>query len=170
MRKRVGMLLAFLVIGAAVVLGAIYAQTTADFTGQDRQPIAFSHQRHAGELQIDCLFCHRGARISPIASVPSVYLCITCHRSLREQTPETEKLLAYWNDKEPIPWIRLQRLPDFVQFTHEMHLDAGFQCADCHGEVERMSQTPRAATFEMGWCIDCHERNGASLDCFTCHY
>jgi len=170
MRKWVGILVVFLVGGLAVVLGVLYAETSADLSPRPRQPIAFSHQRHAGELQINCLFCHRGAPISRTASIPPVYICMTCHRSLRQQTPETEKLLTYWNDKEPIPWVRSQRLPDFVRFTHEMHLDAGFECSECHGEVQRMSETPRGERFKMGWCIECHERNRASLDCFTCHY
>lgn len=169
MRKRVGMLLAFLVIGAAVVLGAIYAQTTADFTGQDRQPIAFSHQRHAG----NCRSTVSSAIAAPASPrrVGPFRLPLHDLPSLPERAdPGDGKAAGLLERQGADPWIRLQRLPDFVQFTHEMHLDAGFQCADCHGEVERMSQTPRAATFEMGWCIDCHERNGASLDCFTCHY
>lgn len=170
MRKWAGALLAVATIAVALVVGFLYSQTSADLRGQDRQPIAFSHQVHAGQLQINCLFCHRHPAQSSVASVPSVSLCMMCHRGLKEKSAETEKLLVYWNNKRPIPWIRLQRLPDFVRFTHEMHLNAGFKCVECHGEVARMPQTPRAATYEMGWCLRCHERHRASKDCFTCHY
>jgi len=170
MQRRTGALLALIVLGIALSVGFFYSQGSADFWGQDRQPVAFSHRLHAGRLRIDCLFCHRGAQISPVASIPPLSLCLSCHRSLKAQTPETEKVLAYWNSRQPIPWVRLQRLPDFVRFTHQIHLYAGFQCTDCHGEVAQMSGTPRAPTYEMGWCISCHKRNRASEDCFTCHY
>jgi len=170
LRRWAGTLLALGVVVVALIIGFFYSQGSADLWGQDRQPIAFSHQVHAGQLQINCLFCHRGANISPTASVPPVYICMMCHKSLKDKTPEIDKLLTYWNKKEPIPWVRLQRLPDFVHFTHKMHLSAGFKCTDCHGQVAQMSQTPRAATYEMGWCVRCHERNRASKDCFTCHY
>lgn len=150
-------------------VGLIYSTGSSDSSSQDIQPVLFSHARHAGELRIDCLYCHRSAAVSPTANVPSVQLCLSCHRNLVEETPETLKLLAYWENQEPIPWVRLHRLPDFVYFTHEMHLRSGLQCGNCHGQVKEMSSTPRAASYEMGWCLSCHQLNGASLDCLTCH-
>ncbi|HZR47751.1 MAG TPA: cytochrome c3 family protein [Candidatus Manganitrophaceae bacterium] len=170
MPKWAGTLVAVAALAVALIVGFFYSQTSADLWGQDRQPIAFSHQLHAGRLQINCLFCHRSAAQSPAATIPSLSLCMMCHQSLKDKNPEIEKLLTYWTDKKPIPWVRLQHLPGFVRFTHEMHLNAGFKCTECHGEVARMSQTPRAATYEMGWCLRCHERHRASKDCFTCHY
>jgi hypothetical protein len=153
----------------ATLVGLLYSQGSADLAAQDEQPIDFSHQLHAGQLQIACLFCHRHAADSMTASVPSVSLCMSCHRSLNTQTPEINKLLAHWKDQKPIAWVRLQRLPDFVYFTHEMHLKTGLQCMDCHGRVDTMRHTPRAATYEMGWCLTCHTQRGASRDCLTCH-
>jgi hypothetical protein len=152
-----------------VGVGRIYSTGSSDSSGQDIQPISFSHARHAGELKIDCLYCHRSASVSATANVPSVQLCMSCHRNLGNETPETLRLAAYWEHQEPIPWIRLHRLPDFVYFTHEMHLRSGLQCANCHGHVWDMTLTPRAASYEMGWCISCHQKNGASQDCLTCH-
>jgi hypothetical protein len=83
--------------------------------------------------------------------------------------PEITKLFIHWKEQKPISWVRLQRLPDFVYFTHDMHLHAGLQCADCHGRVEQTRHTPRAAAYEMGWCLTCHQQRGASQDCWTCH-
>jgi hypothetical protein len=168
--KRWRPILLLLITGAvAGLFGLLYSTGSADLPVQDRQPIDFSHQLHAGELQIQCLFCHRHAAESPVASIPPVSLCMTCHQSLDRQTTETDKLLAYWNGRKPIEWVRLQRLPDFVYFTHDMHLQAGLECANCHGRVTDMRHTPRAATYEMGWCLTCHRQRGASEDCWTCH-
>ena len=153
----------------AIVIGTLYSSGSSDSSGQDIQPLSFSHARHAGELKIDCLYCHRSAAVSAVASVPSMQLCMSCHSNLGNETPETLKLTAYWERQEPIPWIRLQRLPDFVYFTHDMHLRSGLQCVNCHGRVRHMSLTPRAASYEMGWCLSCHQKNGASQDCLTCH-
>jgi hypothetical protein len=115
------------------------------------------------------LFCHRHAQDSPVASVPTVSLCMSCHRSLKTSTPEIEKLLGYWKQQKPVPWVRLQRIPDFVYFTHEMHLKGGVNCVDCHGQVDRVRHTPRAPSYEMGWCLACHRERRASQDCWTCH-
>jgi hypothetical protein len=159
------MLTAFMAGG----VGLLYSVGSSDSSSQDIQPVSFSHARHAGELRIECLYCHRSAAVSATANVPSMHLCMSCHRNLAMETPETMKLLAYWENQEPIPWIRLHRLPDFVYFTHEMHLRAGLQCVNCHGHVVEMPLTPRAASYEMGWCLSCHQPNGASQDCLTCH-
>lgn len=154
---------------SAIAIGTLYSTGSSDFTAQDRQPIGFSHARHAGDFGIDCLYCHRAAPVSSSAGIPSMQLCVSCHRNLSQQKPETLKLLTYWQDQKPIEWARLHRLPDFVYFTHEMHLQSGFECATCHGHVDQMPTTPRAASFEMGWCVSCHEARGASRDCWTCH-
>jgi hypothetical protein len=155
--------------GAALVLGGLYALGSADSTAQDRQPLAFSHELHAGALGVNCLFCHRHAVESRTASIPSMQVCMTCHQSIEPRTAELQKVQAAWTGRQPPAWVRLQRLPDFVYFTHEMHLRTGLQCADCHGQVDRMPYTPRAATYEMGWCLTCHTQRRVSTDCLTCH-
>jgi hypothetical protein len=153
----------------ATAVGFLYSTGSSDSASQDLQPIAFSHEWHAGKLKIDCLYCHRSAAASATASIPSMQLCMSCHRNLATETGETHKLLAHWDKREPIPWVRLHRLPDFVYFTHEMHLKTGLQCTNCHGHVDSMPYTPRAASYEMGWCLSCHQERGASKDCWTCH-
>lgn len=153
----------------AAGVGFLYSAGSSDSAGHDVQPLSFSHARHAGQLKVDCVYCHRFAAVSATAGVPSVSLCMSCHNNLMRETTETDELSRYWERREPIPWVRLQRLPDFVYFTHEMHLRTGLQCADCHGRVERVSHTPRAAGYEMGWCLTCHRQRGASQDCWICH-
>jgi hypothetical protein len=164
-----GIVVAGVGISLTMIFGTLYSRGSADLSVQDDQPIRFSHQRHAGQLGIDCLYCHRFAGKSPVAGIPSVSLCMTCHSSLSTEQPETRVLATFWKEQRPIPWIRLQRLPDHVYFTHEMHLLANLTCTDCHGEVDRMPFTPRAPSFEMGWCLTCHKQRKASIDCLTCH-
>ncbi|BCA55961.1 class III cytochrome C domain protein [Nitrospira sp. KM1] len=170
--NRVRTIVIFIVLpiaGMAAAFGTLYSTGSTDLASQDRQPIAFSHAQHAGQLKVSCLYCHRHAAESQTAGIPPVHLCMTCHQRIAPRSEPLRQLAAYWKEQRPIPWVRLQRLPDFVYFTHEMHLTAGFECADCHGAVDRIRTTPRAASYEMGWCLTCHRQQEVSQDCWTCH-
>ena len=134
------------------------------------QPIAFSHQDHVTEMKIDCQFCHAYARRGPVAGIPSVQRCIGCHRTVLNDQPEIQKIVQYWENAEPIPWIRVHDLPDFVRFTHKRHLRAGVNCQNCHGNVGQMDIARQVAPLTMGWCVNCHKERQASIDCLTCHY
>ena len=153
----------------AIGIGVLYSLGSADSARQDQQPIAFSHSRHAGDLRIDCLYCHRAASVSTAAGIPPMKTCMSCHQNVVKDTAQTRALVASWESQRSVEWVRLHRLPDFVYFTHQRHLKAGLQCVKCHGHVEGMSLTPRAASFEMGWCVSCHAAQGVSRDCWTCH-
>lgn len=153
----------------AAAIGLLYSQSSADLPVQDSQPIAFSHEFHAGKLAVDCRYCHRAAHQSPTAGLPTVSLCIGCHQNVDAKHVGIETLLDHWKRQQPVAWVRLQRLPDFVYFTHARHLSRDVQCVDCHGHVESTAHTPRAATYEMGWCLACHEARRAPQDCLTCH-
>jgi hypothetical protein len=150
-----------------------------------RQPIPFSHRHHAGEYQIACLYCHSGTDRSRAAGVPSVELCMGCHAQFAKEFDELEGiriLKQHWQDRRPIEWEQIHRVPEHVKFRHNRHVAAGVACQTCHGPVEAMdklSLTPDTkwwfyglptAKLEMGWCIKCHRENGASEDCLTCHY
>jgi len=149
------------------------------------QPIAFSHKHHAGTFQIDCNYCHSGTDRSPSAGVPSVEVCMGCHSQFSPAYDEFEGikvLKAQWEKKEPIAWEQIHRSPEHVQFRHNRHVKAGVACQDCHGPVEEMDKLYMTKDtkwwpwglptqkLEMGWCIQCHRKEGASQDCNTCHY
>lgn len=134
------------------------------------QPIAYSHKLHAGDLKINCFFCHDSARRSPVAGVPSVQRCIGCHNIMQTDTPEIQKLKAAWEEKKPIEWIRVHKLPEFTMFNHKRHVKAGVSCQTCHGPVETMEVVRQEAPLTMGWCLDCHKENKAPTDCYTCHH
>ena len=133
------------------------------------QPIAFSHKIHAGEHEIHCLYCHAYAEISKSAGVPDMETCKNCHSIISRDKPEVKKVMEYWKNKEPIPWIKVHDLPDHVYFPHKMHLQAGLQCGRCHGDVASMERVERVSSLKMGWCLNCHKENQASIDCWTCH-
>ena len=133
------------------------------------QPIAFSHQQHVGELEFDCQLCHAYARRGPVAGIPSVARCVGCHRVVQVDRPEIEKLLHYWEDAEPIPWVRVHVLPEHVRFTHKRHERAGVTCQTCHGDVSQMDAAQQVEPLTMGWCLSCHKERRASIDCLTCH-
>ena len=133
------------------------------------QPIAFSHKIHAGDYKIACEYCHSYARRSPVAGVPSVQQCMGCHKITALDKPEAQKLRAYWDRKEPIPWAKIHDLPDFVIFTHKRHVLKGIECQACHGPIETMDQVRQVSSLEMGWCVSCHKAQQASVDCLDCH-
>ncbi len=134
------------------------------------QPIAFSHSHHVTEIGIDCQFCHAYARRGPVAGIPSVQRCAGCHQVVLSEQPEILKVLEYWENEEPIPWVRVHDLPDHVRFTHKAHLRAGVGCETCHGDVAAMEAAVQVESLGMGWCVSCHEDRGATRDCLACHY
>ncbi len=150
------------------------------------QPIPFSHKHHAGLYGIDCQYCHSNTDRAPSAGVPPVELCMGCHQnfpaSYDQQFEGIRTLKQHWEEKKPIEWVQIYRLPEYVQFRHNRHLAAGVECQRCHGPIEEMDKvylTPDTIWWpwlipsskpEMGWCINCHRENGASQDCTRCHY
>jgi hypothetical protein len=124
------------------------------------QPIFFSHRRHAGEYAIECLYCHSNADKSPIAQMPSVEACLGCHRVVRATSSEIQKLRGYETNEEPIPWERIYKLSDFVQFNHGRHILAEVECQECHGQVEEYDVLWQWAPLTMGWCLECHRQPG----------
>jgi mono/diheme cytochrome c family protein len=135
------------------------------------QPILFNHAIHAGSYRIDCQYCHADARRGVYAGVPSVERCMGCHKIVAAQgNPEVQKLQGYWTRKEPIPWVRIHKVPGFVEFAHKRHIQVGLQCQQCHGPVERMERVAQVAPLTMGWCVSCHAEKKGPLDCVTCHH
>lgn len=135
------------------------------------QPIEFSHRIHAGDYEIPCMYCHIDARRSTSAGVPSVNKCMGCHGVVAVDNPLIREVARYYANHEPIPWIRVHDLPDFVYFPHKRHVAAGLECQECHGPVETMERVTRMAPNKMGLCLDCHRELEVEhgTDCLTCH-
>lgn len=137
--------------------------------GAPVQPIAFSHRIHAGVNQIPCAFCHRFASQARVAGMPTVESCKNCHMIIAPQSEEVQKVMTYWSQQRPLAWTKVYDLPDHVYFSHKRHVKVGLGCQACHGDVAKMDKIYPVVDLKMGWCLDCHRKEKASLDCWTCH-
>ena len=135
------------------------------------QPIPFNHQRMV-KYGIACLYCHTDAMRSAEAGIPSVEKCVGCHRVIKPNRTDIKPVLDHYNAGEPIPWVRVNKLPRFVYFSHQPHVANGVDCETCHGDVAHMEVTVPVVKMTMGWCLDCHKQQPEApqlTDCITCH-
>jgi len=134
------------------------------------QPIPFSHRVHAGVKRIDCRFCHPFVERSENAGLPAVEKCFFCHKYIIPDHPDIVREKAYLDSNKPVLWVQAFWVPDFVFFRHQPHVRwAGLDCSECHGDVRSMDRLPRV-DFEMGFCVKCHRKMEAELDCWlACH-
>ncbi len=131
------------------------------------QPIAYSHELHAGQYEIDCNYCHTGVRKSKSANIPSANICMNCHVAIKTESKEIQKIYAaidydpetgeYGEDIQPIEWVRVHNLPDLAYFNHSQHVKVGgLECETCHGPIKEMEVVYQYSNLTMGWCINCH--------------
>jgi hypothetical protein len=120
------------------------------------QPVEFSHQIHVKDLRIDCRYCHSTVERTAVAGMPSSQTCLPCHNRAWRNGPLFAPVRQSLSNSKPIPWIRVNRLPDFVYFDHAIHVNKGVGCESCHGRVDQMTRIEQSAPLTMGWCLDCH--------------
>ena len=179
-----------LLSGAWVVYG-FFMQVGVDQNYAPIQPIHYSHKIHAGDNGIDCKYCHSAARTSKNAGIPSLNVCMNCHKTISAfegdkdstyvdyskdfYTAEIQKLYdavgwdkdnqAYTGKTKPVKWVRIHNLPDFVYFNHSQHVSvAGLECQKCHGPVENYEVMKQFAPLTMGWCINCHRETDVKME------
>lgn len=149
------------------------------------QPIKFSHPTHVQKNKIECQFCHWNAAKSSYVSIPEVETCAGCHKYVEipgaapiamgvvgandEAKAEIKKIHEFAVKKQPIPWVKVHVMPDYLKFNHKRHIKAGVTCQQCHGQIPEMDVVERVSSMKMGWCVSCHRDQGASIDCYTCH-
>ncbi|GAA4800309.1 c-type cytochrome [Litoribaculum gwangyangense] len=177
----------FFLLSSAYFVYGYFMQIGIDQGYQPVQPIHYSHKIHAGDNGIDCKYCHSSARVSKHSGIPSLNICMNCHKSIYEYNGETtpeyskefydgeiKKLYKAvgWDDAEqrytgetqPVKWVRIHNLPDFVYFNHSQHVTvAGVECQTCHGPVEEMEIMYQHAPLTMGWCINCHRETNVNV-------
>ncbi len=172
------------IVVAVALLSQLYVALMAVGVTEEyepSQPIAFSHKLHAGDNQIDCNYCHYGARKSMVSNVPSANVCMNCHMNIQEGpttgTEEIAKIYAavgfdpaemkYIEDYEqkPIKWVRIHDLPDLSYFNHSQHVTAGgVACQTCHGPIQEMEEVYQYSPLTMGWCINCHRETNVNVE------
>ena len=180
----------FLLLSAAYFAYGYFMQVGVDQGYMPVQPIHYSHRIHAGDNQIECKYCHSSARVSKHSGIPSLNVCMNCHKSISAVSEETlaegkseygvdynkeiEKLYKavgwdvenqnYTGETEPVKWVRIHNLPDFAYFNHSQHVTvAGVECQKCHGPVEEMEIMYQDAPLTMGWCINCHRETNVNI-------
>ena len=183
------MVVGFLLSSAYFVYGYLM-QIGIDQGYAPVQPIHYSHKIHSGANQIECKYCHSSARVSKHSGIPSLNVCMNCHKNIAEYngeedldngytkefyTKEIKKLYkavgwdedqqAYTGDSQPVKWVRIHNLPDFVYFNHAQHVQVGgVQCQTCHGPVEEMEIMYQHSSLTMGWCINCHRETNVKVE------
>jgi len=160
--------LAFGVLGpatTAVVAGFWYYGTDKHLSVgyQPVQPVEYSHKLHAGDLGIDCRFCHYTVEKAAFAVVPPTQVCMTCHSKVKPDSPLLAALRESDATGRPVPWVRVHNLPDYAYFDHSAHVAAGVGCSTCHGRVDRMVRVTQREPLSMGWCLDCHRDPAPAL-------
>ena len=155
---RVAIFILILLILSAIATPMIYVRTpysTGQIVAVD-QPVEFDHRHHARDDGIECLYCHTGASVSPSAGIPATAVCMGCHTQIWSQSPLLEPVRRSWATGTPIPWQRVHNLPDFVFFSHAIHVNRHIGCVVCHGRVDTMARVYQVAPLTMGWCLGCH--------------
>lgn len=170
--------LGILLIAGGGYAGTLFLAATDDKTlnpgYQPTQPVPFSHKIHAGELKMDCRYCHIGVDKAASATIPPTATCINCHSpeigsvpqyaSVRHDSPKLAAVHRSWKSgEESVPWVRIHRLPDFVFFNHAAHVNRGVSCVECHGRIDTMEKVYQAKELSMAWCIECHKDPAARL-------
>lgn len=140
----------------AFVLSYGLSPVTNNIGYMPNQPIPFSHKVHAGELGLDCRYCHNTVEHAAKAAIPPTQTCMTCHAQVQTQSELLRPLWDSYSEGTAIQWQRVHDLPDYVYFNHSAHVERGVGCASCHGRIDQMDVVFQAESLSMGWCLACH--------------
>jgi hypothetical protein len=160
------------VAGAVIGLGLVTAvaayayfsyPTVIDTGYQPQQPVPYSHKLHAGELGIDCFYCHSTVYRGAFAAIPGTEVCMGCHANVKDKSPRLELVRRSYYTGDPIPWVKVHDLPDYVFFNHQSHVTAGVSCVSCHGRVDQEVEVRQQQPLNMAWCLDCHRNPAARI-------
>jgi hypothetical protein len=151
-----GGLLTLVGVGAITAFAYYISPYSTQVGYAPTQPVPYSHKLHAGDLGIDCRYCHVGVERSPVAMVPATATCMNCHKVIKTESPKLQPVRDSFATGEPVPWVRIHHAPDFVYFDHSIHVNSGVGCETCHGRIDQMEVVHQAEPLSMGWCLDCH--------------
>lgn len=148
-----------LLVVALIVPGLIWYFFSPEFTDvgyQPEQPVPYSHQLHAGELEIDCRYCHAQVEVAAVASLPPTQVCMNCHQLVKRDSPQLAAIRDSVSQQRPVEWVRIHKVPEYAYFDHGVHVRAGVGCSSCHGDIAQMEVVAQAEPLSMGWCLECH--------------
>jgi hypothetical protein len=160
-------LLAVTLVAAPVYLVVLVwlggSPRTQDVGYAPKQPVPYSHALHAGDLGIDCRYCHNTVESAAMAAVPPTQTCMNCHAKVRTASPKLTAVRESHATGMPVPWVKVHDLADFVYFNHSAHVTRGVGCVECHGRVDTMEVVSQVEPLSMAWCLDCHRNPDARL-------
>jgi formate-dependent nitrite reductase cytochrome c552 subunit len=153
---------------AAIIVGYGFSPKALTVGYQPVQPISYSHELHAGQLGIDCRYCHTTVENNTYAAIPHTQVCISCHNpdagnGIRKTSNKLAPLFESYKTGKPVEWVKVHDLPDYVYFNHSAHVNKGIGCASCHGRVDKMEVVYQAKDLSMSWCLDCHRKPEKNL-------
>ena len=153
------------VVPAVLVVAVWYYATPKNFQVgyEPTQPVPYSHRLHAGQMGMDCRYCHANVEVAAKAMIPPTQVCMGCHAMVKTDSARLAPVRASWESGKPIEWVQIHKLPDHVYFDHSAHLAAGVGCVTCHGRIDEMPLTWRAHPFQMRFCLDCHRDPAKAL-------
>jgi hypothetical protein len=160
------------IIGAVVALGAVCGvgaytvlshPQVVEVGYSPTQPVPYSHKLHAGNLGMDCTYCHYTVTKAAYAAIPATEVCMNCHTKVKPQSEKLTPVRDSYASGTPVQWVKVHRLPDYVYFNHQAHVTAGVSCVFCHGRVDQMVEVKQEKPLNMGWCLECHRNPAANL-------
>jgi hypothetical protein len=129
---------------------------TLDVGYAPKQPVPYSHALHAGELGIDCRYCHTTVETAAQAAIPPTETCMNCHQRIHTRSPKLAPIRESFATGSAVEWTKVHDLPDYAYFNHSMHVKNGVGCVSCHGRIDTMDVVAQHEPLSMGWCLDCH--------------
>jgi hypothetical protein len=148
-------------VATIAVIGLVWYYFSPQYTDvgyMPVQPVPYSHKLHAGDLGIDCRYCHTGVERSAVAGVPPTQTCMNCHTQIQANSPNLLPVRASWASGDPVEWVRIHKTPDYAYFQHDAHIRVGIGCESCHGRIDQMVEVSLAQPLSMSWCLDCHRQ------------
>ncbi len=148
-------------LGGVVVVFLIWYYFSPQFTDvgyAPTQPVPYSHELHAGQLGIDCRYCHSNVEQGAKANIPATQTCMNCHNQIRTNSLKLLPVRESWATGQPVEWVNVHMLPDYAHFSHASHVNNGVGCETCHGRIDQMQVVQQVAPLSMGWCLECHRQ------------
>ncbi len=161
-----------IIIFVLVLVGVVTAATTYYATPKYTrigyapvQPVPFSHALHNGQLGIDCRYCHVGVDKGATSTVPTAQTCMNCHNTglIKADSPALAPVRASFASGDPVKWVKIHQVPDYVYFNHAVHVNRGISCVECHGQINQMDVVTHSKPLSMGFCLDCHRNPAAHV-------
>ena len=142
--------------GVVILFWVYFSPRNLQVGYEPKQPVDYSHRLHAGELGLDCRYCHSQVERSHEAMVPPTQTCMGCHSVVHAESPKLAPVRESWETGDSVEWVRINQIPDHAFFNHSIHLTAGIGCASCHGRIDQMEVVRMVEPLAMQWCLECH--------------